>query len=299
MRALAITRPQASPAIRGIPGAEEAGLPGYESTFWFGLWVPAGTPAAIVQRLHEAAARSLAKQEVKDKIALQGMDAAPSTSPAAFDAQIKSETQMWERVVRDSWGARGIALDGQAQSASILRRAGDHKRFWASSRHIDRFCLSQDVPPANVAPASLDGLAFDQVHFTPQDKLQCLLLLHVLDQADGHGIEPESRDKLPSDGLQTAYLRQSAHFAIERERGEFGLPVVVGDQAVKQAAAGAGLQGSEHACPVQGRHQTALEHAGKRGARVGFGHAVVMLQGDIGLADNLIRREHLGIVALD
>jgi len=105
MRALAITRPQASPAIPGIPGAEEAGLPGYESIFWFGLWVPAGTPAAFVQRLHEAAAKALAKQEVKEKIAAQGMDASPSASPAAFDAQIKAETTMWERVVRDS-GAR-------------------------------------------------------------------------------------------------------------------------------------------------------------------------------------------------
>jgi tripartite-type tricarboxylate transporter receptor subunit TctC len=105
MRALAITRPQASPALPGIPGAEEAGLPGYESIFWFGLWVPAGTPAPIVQRLHEAAAKALAKQEVKDKIALQGMDASPSASPAAFDAQIKTEAPMWERVVRDS-GAR-------------------------------------------------------------------------------------------------------------------------------------------------------------------------------------------------
>ena len=105
MRALAITRPQASPALPGIPGAEEAGLPGYESTFWFGLWVPAGTPAAIVQRLHGAAAKSLSKPEVKDKIALQGMDASPSASPAAFEAQIKAEAPMWERVVRDS-GAR-------------------------------------------------------------------------------------------------------------------------------------------------------------------------------------------------
>jgi tripartite-type tricarboxylate transporter receptor subunit TctC len=105
MRALAITRPHASPALPGIPGAEEAGLPGYESIFWFGLWVPTGTPAAIVQRLHDAAAKALAKQEVKDKIALQGMDASPSASPAAFDAQIKAEAPMWERVVRDS-GAR-------------------------------------------------------------------------------------------------------------------------------------------------------------------------------------------------
>src|SRR3989304_2683029 len=44
----------------------------------------------------------------------------------------------------------------------------------ASSRHIDRFCLSQDVPPANVVPALLYSLAFDQVHLAPQDGLQCL-----------------------------------------------------------------------------------------------------------------------------
>ena len=105
MRALAITRAHASPAVPGVPGAEEAGLPGFESTFWFGLWVPTGTPSAIVQRLHEAAAKALAKQEVKDKIALQGMDAAPSASPAAFQALIKEEAPMWERVVRDP-GAR-------------------------------------------------------------------------------------------------------------------------------------------------------------------------------------------------
>jgi len=105
MRALAVTQARASPALPGIPGAEEAGLPGYDSTFWFGLWVPAGTPAPIAQRLHEAAAKALAKQEVKDKIALQGMDASPSASPAAFEAQIKAEAPMWERVVRDS-GAR-------------------------------------------------------------------------------------------------------------------------------------------------------------------------------------------------
>ena len=101
MRALAITRPQASPALPGIPGAEEAGLPGYESTFWFGLWVPAGTPAPIVARLHAAAAKALSKQDVKDKIALQGMDASPSASPDAFAAEIRAEAPMWERVIRD------------------------------------------------------------------------------------------------------------------------------------------------------------------------------------------------------
>ena len=102
VRALAVSKREASPAIPGVPGAEAAGLPGYESTFWFGLYVPAGTPAPIVRRLYEAAVVGLARQDVKDKIALQGMDATPSASPQAFDAEIKAEAPILERIVRES-----------------------------------------------------------------------------------------------------------------------------------------------------------------------------------------------------
>ncbi len=102
MRALAVSKHTASPAIPGIPGAEEAGLPNYEYTFWFGLYVPAGTPAAIVRRLHEAATRGLARQGVKEKIAIQGMDASPSPSPEAFAADIRAEAPGLEQLVRDS-----------------------------------------------------------------------------------------------------------------------------------------------------------------------------------------------------
>ena len=105
MRALAVTTAKASPAVPGIPGAEEAGLPGYDSNFSFGLYVPAGTPPAVVKRLHAAAAKGLAKPDVREKIALQGMDATPSASPEAFEAELKEEAPMWERVVRES-GAR-------------------------------------------------------------------------------------------------------------------------------------------------------------------------------------------------
>lgn len=105
MRALAVTTRAASPAVAGIPGAEEAGLPGYDSNFSFGLYVPSGTPPATVRRLHAAAARVLAKPEVRDKIAAQGMDATPSASAEAFEAELKAEAPAWERVVRDS-GAR-------------------------------------------------------------------------------------------------------------------------------------------------------------------------------------------------
>ena len=102
VRALAVSKREASPAIPGIPGAEAAGLPGYESTFWFGLYVPAGTPAPVVRRLYQAAVAGLGKPEVKDKIALQGMDATPSASPEAFDAEIKAEAPILERIVRES-----------------------------------------------------------------------------------------------------------------------------------------------------------------------------------------------------
>ncbi|HTG98352.1 MAG TPA: tripartite tricarboxylate transporter substrate binding protein [Burkholderiales bacterium] len=102
VRALAVSKREASPAIPGIPGAEAAGLPGYESTFWFGLYVPAGTPAPVVRRLYQAAVVGLARPDVRDKIALQGMDATPSASPEAFDAEIKAEAPILERIVRES-----------------------------------------------------------------------------------------------------------------------------------------------------------------------------------------------------
>jgi tripartite-type tricarboxylate transporter receptor subunit TctC len=46
--------------------------------------------------------KGLAKPEVRAKIALQGMDASPSASPAAFDKEVKEETPYWEKLVRDS-----------------------------------------------------------------------------------------------------------------------------------------------------------------------------------------------------
>jgi tripartite-type tricarboxylate transporter receptor subunit TctC len=102
MRPLMITMRKASPSIPGIPGSDDGGLPGYESTFWFGLYAPAGTPADIVRRLHAAAAKGLSRPEVREKIASQGMDAAPSASPEAFAAEIRAEAPMWERVIRES-----------------------------------------------------------------------------------------------------------------------------------------------------------------------------------------------------
>jgi tripartite-type tricarboxylate transporter receptor subunit TctC len=102
MRALTVSMRKGSPSVPGIPGSEEAGLPDYEYTFWFGLYVPAGTPAPILRRLHDAATQALVKPQVREKIAIQGMDATPSASPEAFEADIRAEAPAIARMIRDS-----------------------------------------------------------------------------------------------------------------------------------------------------------------------------------------------------
>jgi hypothetical protein len=75
MRPLMISMRKNSPSIPGIPGSDDAGVPGFESTFWFGLYAPAGTPMEIVRRLHAAAAQGprQAGYPRKDRIAGHGL----------------------------------------------------------------------------------------------------------------------------------------------------------------------------------------------------------------------------------
>jgi len=101
LKPLVVAMRKGSPAIPGIPGSEEAGLPQFESTFWFGLFVPAGTPAPVVARLHKAASASLARPELRSKIESQGMDATPSASPQAFAAELAEEGPQLEQLVRN------------------------------------------------------------------------------------------------------------------------------------------------------------------------------------------------------
>ncbi len=101
LKPLVVAMRKGSPAIPGIPGSEEAGLPQFESTFWFGIFAPAGTPAPVVSRLHKSAAASLAKPELRAKIESQGMDATPSASPAAFAGEVTAEGPQLEQLVQN------------------------------------------------------------------------------------------------------------------------------------------------------------------------------------------------------
>ncbi|MCW7538485.1 tripartite tricarboxylate transporter substrate binding protein [Aquabacterium sp. A7-Y] len=102
LKALAVTSAQRSEALPDLPTIAEAGpVKGYEATSWFGLLAPAGTPAAVVERLQQETARALGAAALKERLLSQG--AVPSGMPPAdFAKLIASETRKWAEVVKAS-----------------------------------------------------------------------------------------------------------------------------------------------------------------------------------------------------
>jgi len=98
LRGLAVTSQKRTPLAPELPAIAEE-LPGYELIAWFALMAPAKTPPAIVQRLHDAAARGIARPEVKEKFAGIGIDVAPM-NPAELASFIQSEIALWARLVK-------------------------------------------------------------------------------------------------------------------------------------------------------------------------------------------------------
>jgi tripartite-type tricarboxylate transporter receptor subunit TctC len=99
VRALAITGPRRIEALPGVPPVAEAGVPGYEAMQWYGLLAPAGTPAAIVERLNVEALKALRSSEMKERLAADGAEPLGG-SPAEFAALIRRELDKWTRVAR-------------------------------------------------------------------------------------------------------------------------------------------------------------------------------------------------------
>lgn len=104
--AFAVTSPQRLPMLPDVPTVAEAGLPGYDSTGWFGVVAPAGTPAPVIARLNAEITAALNDEGIKASMRALGVEPAPSTVEA-FDAYIKSETQKWAKVIKTA----GIKLD--------------------------------------------------------------------------------------------------------------------------------------------------------------------------------------------
>jgi tripartite-type tricarboxylate transporter receptor subunit TctC len=101
LRALAVASPQRSPTAPDIPTLAEQSLIGCEVETWFGVVAPAGTPRAVVGKLHADLRRVLARDDTQKRLAGLGMLAAAG-SPEDFDAYIKAEIAKWGKVIRDA-----------------------------------------------------------------------------------------------------------------------------------------------------------------------------------------------------
>jgi tripartite-type tricarboxylate transporter receptor subunit TctC len=101
LRALAVTDLKRSPLLPDLPTLDESGLKGYQIVGWNGLFVPAGTPQAIVNQLYTAVGRALALPDVKDRLSIMGADGVGDT-PQHFTAFIKAEIPKWAKVVKEA-----------------------------------------------------------------------------------------------------------------------------------------------------------------------------------------------------
>ena len=100
LNALAVTNAKPSPVAPNLPTVA-ATLPGFEALQWFGLLMPAGTPADIVAKLNAEVVKILKLPEVRERLQAMGIEIA-GNSPEQFAAFMRSETTKWGRIVKDS-----------------------------------------------------------------------------------------------------------------------------------------------------------------------------------------------------
>ena len=101
LRALAVTSRTATPLLPGIPGMGEA-LPDYEISFWYGFFVPAGTPPEVVGKLFDATSQALKTPDIGRILAKEGTETASSASPEEFARFLAEDAKLWARLVKES-----------------------------------------------------------------------------------------------------------------------------------------------------------------------------------------------------
>ncbi len=99
--AYAVTSPNRLSQLPDVPTMSEAGLAGYDSTGWFGVVTPAGTPPQVVARMNAAITAALRDPGIQARMRDSGVEPAPST-PDAFEAYIATETEKWGKVIRQA-----------------------------------------------------------------------------------------------------------------------------------------------------------------------------------------------------
>ncbi|HET7159913.1 MAG TPA: tripartite tricarboxylate transporter substrate-binding protein, partial [Burkholderiales bacterium] len=101
LRALAVTGAQRFAQWPSVPTMAESGMPGYDVTSWYGVCAPAGTPRPVIEKVNAGLSAVLRAPDVQQRMNEMVIDAAP-TSPEAFAAFIRAETDRWAKVVKDA-----------------------------------------------------------------------------------------------------------------------------------------------------------------------------------------------------
>jgi tripartite-type tricarboxylate transporter receptor subunit TctC len=109
VKAFAVTSKRRLAAAPEIPTVDEAGLPGFYTASWYGIWAPKGTPKAIVGKLNTAIVNALADPGVQARFASFGQEVVPreQQTPEALAAWHKAETEKWWPIIK----AAGIKIE--------------------------------------------------------------------------------------------------------------------------------------------------------------------------------------------
>ena len=107
LRGLAVSTRERTALVPGVPGMAESGLPDYSIEFWYGLFVPAGTPPAVVRKLFEAASTAMQQPAVKAALAREGTDVTLSSSPEQFSSFLSEDAKFWVKLVKEA----GVKLE--------------------------------------------------------------------------------------------------------------------------------------------------------------------------------------------
>ncbi len=106
VRALAVTTATRSPAMPEVPTVAESGVPGFETTAWFGVVGPAGMPRDLVDRIQGSFARALAQPDIREKLAAQGLTLVGNRADE-FGPFMQVEMAKWAKVIQEA----GIRLE--------------------------------------------------------------------------------------------------------------------------------------------------------------------------------------------
>lgn len=102
LRVLAVSTRERTALVPDLPGMKEAGLPEYNLEFWYGVFLPAGTPPDIVRTIHDAAVAAMKQPSVAATLARQGTEVSLSGSPERFGEFLETDNRFWVGLVKSA-----------------------------------------------------------------------------------------------------------------------------------------------------------------------------------------------------